>query len=435
MRLLAAALLLLVVAAALDLPLLAYAMYALLLLLFVARLVARAWIDDLTGERELQRREVALGESLAVAVRLRNVGRWPAAWMVVEDLLTARAGLHPKLRPQVTGERVAVLKLGAGAVRTLLYQVRFPLRGCYQIGPLTVESGDVFGLHRRHRVLRTAEYVLVPPRVVPLVDYAIASPRPIGEVRISQRLFEDPTLIAGVRRYEAGDPLHRVHWRATARCGELQSKTYEPTAVAGATLVLDLHAGSYPSRLEPYRSELAVTSAASLAHALCELGQQVGLATNGRDAADRIRREAAAQEAASRGRLRSESLMHQQSDRLRPIVIPAARAPDQFVRIREQLARVELTDGLSLPEFLMEVQHDLARDATVIVLTGGLSDAGSTALLALRRQGFQVSVWLMMLESHELAAAAGPLVAAGLDVRSVANEDQLAHAAGREAWL
>ena len=70
-------------------------------------------------------------------------------------------------------------------------------------------------------------------RSSPLAGYDIASRRPIGEIRIQHRLYEDPTRIAGVRRYEAGDPLNRVHWRATARTGQLHSKVYESSTMAG----------------------------------------------------------------------------------------------------------------------------------------------------------------------------------------------------------
>src|SRR4029079_18078992 len=134
-------------------------------------------------------------------------------------------------------------------------------RGYYQIGPLVLETGDVFGLHRRYKVATEPHFLLVYPQVQPLEGYDVASRRPIGEVRMSYRLFEDPTRVAGVRRYEAGDPLNRVNWRATARTGVLHSKIYEPSTVAGATVLLDFHRGSFEERHEPYRSELAVTAA------------------------------------------------------------------------------------------------------------------------------------------------------------------------------
>jgi len=84
-----------------------------------------------------------------------------------------------------------------------------------------------------------------------------------------------------VRPYERGDPLNRIHWRATARTGMLHSKLYEPSCVAGATLLLDFHNASFAVKNAPYRSELAITATASLANAVYQMGEQVGLITNG----------------------------------------------------------------------------------------------------------------------------------------------------------
>ena len=61
--------------------------------------------------------------------------------------------------------------------------------------------------------------------------------------------------------------------------------------MTGATLVLDFHQAGYDPEREPQRSELAVTAVASLAHILYLMGEPVGLVSNARDAADRIRRQ------------------------------------------------------------------------------------------------------------------------------------------------
>src|SRR5207248_9232431 len=127
-----------------------------------------------------------------------------------------------------------------------------------------------------------------------------SSKRPIGEVRMTYRLFEDPTRISVVQAYERCDPLNRVHWRATARTGLLHSKVYEPSTVAGATLLMEFHTAAHERKHEPHRSELAVTAAASIANAVYLLGQQIGLVTNGRDAADRIRQDGWASDHRSR---------------------------------------------------------------------------------------------------------------------------------------
>ena len=83
-------------------------------------------------------------------------------------------------------------------------------------------------------------------------------------------------------RLRGGRSAQPRHWRATARMGSLHSKVYEPSTVAGATLLLDFHEADYESQHEPYRSEVAVTATASIAHAIYEMGQQIGLVTIGR---------------------------------------------------------------------------------------------------------------------------------------------------------
>src|SRR5206468_5591615 len=142
------------------------------------------------------------------------------------------------------------------------------------------------------------------------------------------------------RGYEPGDPLNRVHWKATARTGTLHSKIHEPSTLSGVTVVLDFHEAGYPSGREPHRSELAVTTALSLANAVFEMGQQVGLVTNGRDAAGRLRLQWQ-KEQSSRTAAHEAAAMSEQNDRLQPLVIETRRGAEQIERMRELLARVE----------------------------------------------------------------------------------------------
>ena len=204
---------------------------------------------------------------------------------------------------------------------------------------------------------------------------------------MSYRLFEDPTRVAGVRRYEAGDPMNRINWRATARTGVLHSKVYEPSTVAGATILLDFHRSSFAERHEPMRSELAVTAAASLANAVYLMGQQTGLVTNGRDAADRIRTEGWDFDIRTRGAAQQAAGMRDQSDRLRPLVVDTRRGEDQLMRILEVLARVELTDGLDFSQLVIETASRLPRDATVVAILTEVSEESAVALGNLRAAG------------------------------------------------
>jgi uncharacterized protein (DUF58 family) len=354
--------------------------------------------------------------------------------VLLEDLLPAKALLESRARLRVRKKRAKIAMLWGGGQTTLEYQVEFKMRGYYQIGPLVLEGGDLFGLHRRYVVGTEPHFVLVYPRVLPLEGYDLASRRPVGEVRLTHRLFEDPTRIAGVRQYEAGDPLNRVHWRATARTGLLHSKIYEPSTIAGGTVVLDFHQAGYPSRSEPYRSELAITAAASLAYALYQMGQQVGLLTNGRDAADRIRVEGWAHDYRTRQAALASAAMAEESDRLQPVGVPTRRGVEQFGRILETLARVELSDGLTLAQLAVEASSRLPRNATVIAVLGQASEETAVALGQLRRRGYAVTAVLVLVaDERDRAEAMGRLLAEGIDVRHVNDEAAVAAVCRQQA--
>ena len=117
--------------------------------------------------------------------------------------------------------------------------------------------------------------------------------------------------------------------------------------------------------------------------------------------------------------------MLEKDDRLRPLIVPAGRGPEGFTRIHEVMARVELSDGLTFDRLLIEAESRLPRDATVVAVLGVVSPAMALALGHLKRQGFAVSVVLMALDEIDRIDSAGPLLAEGLAVRALSDEQEL----------
>jgi len=435
MRWLLAIIGILLVAFAIQSGLLAYAAYVLLGVLLLTRLLTKTGLNVIEASRSVSADELDAGQRLEVEVRVENTGRLPTPWLLLEDLLPDYALRQRPPRLRVKGKRLQIRVLRGQQHARLRYKLVDLQRGFYQVGPLGLASGDLFGLHRRYRVVAPPEYVLVYPRVVPLRGYDIASRRPIGDVTLMHRLFEDPTRIAGVRPYEMGDPLNRIHWRASARTGRLHSKVYDPSSLAGATLVLDYHKAAYSARGEPHRSDLAATAAVSLAFAVSELGQQIGLVTNAGDAAERLspmnfRRllrqdssDAADQSLAQSVRADAQQAPH---ERRRMLHVPTGRGVDRFQHIRTMLARAELNDGLTFAELLIEAQPRLPRDATVIALVPAVTDQTAIALGNLKRQGYAISVVLVLMSEDDVPTAYGRLAAQGIrDVRPLASEETL----------
>ncbi len=416
--------------------LVAFAGYVLLGVYLLSRYLAKSWIGQLEAIRTVDQTPREVGETIEVVVKLKNTGKLPIGWLLVEDMLPEFALRQKPPRITLKGRRIAIVLIGAGKTKTVKYKITFAMRGYYQLGPTFAETGDVFGLHRRHRILSNPAFVLVYPKIMQLAKYEFASKRPIGEVRLANRLFEDPTRTAGVRPYVVGDPLQRIHWRATARTGELHCRVYEPTSLAGATVLVDFNSGGYAKRGEPYRSELAITTACAIAYAVSMLNQQIGFASNGRDTAARIREEAsvktdttsdvAEQGFETRFEARSKYEALGPDKRLRPVVVDTRRGIDQFSKIRDALARLELTDGMTFTGLILDAGPRLPKDATIMAILPQVSVETSVALGQLRRQGFAISAIMIAISDDDKPVFVGRLYAEGIrDVRFVNNEDDL----------
>src|SRR6202453_1072429 len=417
---------------ALQLTLLVYAMYVLLGVLLLSRFFTRQWTAAVEARRFSSNDILEIGDSTEIKTAVRNAGRLSIPWLLLEDALPPAALTSPP-RIKAQGARLAVVRLAPGETKVLSYRVEFLQRGYYQIGPLLAETGDVFGLHRRFRILTEPAFALVPPKVLPLEGYNLSSRRPLGEIRLLHRLFEDPTRVAGVRPYQKGDPLNRIHWRATARVGQLQSRSYESTCVAGATFVLDFHTQSFPGPAAAGSAELAIVTVASIASAVCLMGQQIGFVSNGRDAADRIREEGWRADFLTRHDAQQRAAETKENTRLRPVIVEAGKGHDRFEQIRAALARLEHTDGLEFAAMLHEAAPKIRRDTTVVAVLGAVTPEIAAALGHLARRGSVVTALVVSFEMEAVPDWAKPpewavmLLDQGIDFRVINSEEAISH--------
>ncbi|MEE2642137.1 MAG: DUF58 domain-containing protein [Planctomycetota bacterium] len=416
-----------------KMSLLLYAIYTLAGIALLSRWLSRTWAGGLQAERRCRQLTAEIGDRIPVEIVVKNTGSLPVLWMLVEDLLPRDAMLYKPPKLGVHGSRIAVAKINGKSEYRMMYYLECNRRGYFQIGPLVLETGDLFGLHRRFKVLSKPNYVLVLPQPVPLTGYDVASRRPIGEVTMTYRIFEDPTRIAGVREYQRGDSMNRINWKATARTGELQSKVCEPSTVIGATILVDFHRKAFPRQYEPYRSEIAITAAASIANTVYHMNQQIGLISNGRDAADRIRTEGWVGDSRTRNEAKASAEMQEESGRLRPVVVETRRGVEQLQRIFEALARLEKTSGLDLARLVSEAADRLPRDATVIAILSRVTDVEVVALTSLRNQGYAVTAVINCHNIEEFAANSGPLIAEGIETRHLKDEESISEICKKQA--
>lgn len=241
-------------------------------LLAILPLLAAAYVGrsryKLACTRALQPQRVPVGASARIVLRLQNMSRLPTGTLLLEDRLPYALGSRP---------RVVLERLGAHQASSVAYTVRADVRGRYEVGPLVVRLTDPFGLCELTRSFPSVDRLTVIPQVVPLPTVRLAGEYAgTGESRARSVAVhgEDD---AATREYRNGDDLRRVHWRSTARTGELMVRREEQPWESRATVVLDTRAFAHRGEGPTASFEWAVSAAASIAVHLRQAGYKLRL--------------------------------------------------------------------------------------------------------------------------------------------------------------
>jgi uncharacterized protein (DUF58 family) len=340
-----------------------------LLALGLAWLSARSALSSVSYDRSLVPPRLFPGDEAELRIRLRNEKLLPLAWIEVTDPIHLGPSLVKRTfgdllrfsvptEPWEDEERALVTRAAVAPFGTLdrVYQVTGLRRGVYTLGPAEAVSGDVFGLFRRREQRGGRFEIVVYPRVYRADEIGLTFRQAMGEVTMRRALHEDPILLAGSREYRPGDPLRRVHWKATARTGDLQVRVHDPSTTAQLMIILNLNSFQHLWQgVDSERMEAAISTAASLAVWAVDAGFAVGLRSNGSVG------EGAARERA-------------------PRVAPSAHQQQSAILL-EHLARLAFL-GQSAESVLIDESRRLGQSTTVLFVTPIITPPLVTALSA-----------------------------------------------------
>jgi uncharacterized protein (DUF58 family) len=220
-----------------------------------AVVVARARLR-MSCERSVEPAQVPLGSAMRGRIILGQDGRLPAAILLLEDTVPRELGTRP---------RFLVDKADLSWRREIDYPLLGAVRGRFATGPLLVRTTDPFGLVRLDRRFVATTEVMVTPQVVPLPSARGAGGAgSAGEARPHRigAVGQDDVL---VREYRQGDDVRRVHWRSTARLGDLMVRREEQAWDPSAAIIVDSRSSAHAGKGMENSMEWAVSAAASIA--------------------------------------------------------------------------------------------------------------------------------------------------------------------------
>jgi uncharacterized protein (DUF58 family) len=238
----------------------------LLAALFVVRTRFR-----LTCTRRLEPARLAAGSRARAVLRIENVSRLPTGLLLIEDTIPYLLGGRP---------RVVVERLAPRRPIDVGYHINGEARGRYKVGPLTVRLLDPFGLCELPRAFNTVDTLVVTPHVETLPDSTLRGEWGGAGQSTNRAVSTHGDDDVATREYRHGDDLRRVHWRTTARRGELTVRREEQPWESRAAVLLDARLVAHRGEGPASSLEWAISAAASVSRHLAGRGFDVRLVTD-----------------------------------------------------------------------------------------------------------------------------------------------------------
>jgi len=325
-----------------GLPFLFYLLYLAMLILGGSYVAVRLGLTDLEAGYAVSQLSGHVGDQMRITYTLRNGSRIPKPWLEVHNPTTLPGSLPGR-----------AISLGGRSERSWLVRVPLDRRGHFRIEPLRIQTGDPFGFFEASATVGQGVSVVVYPRLEPLPTWRLPAASLEGSHRSPVRTLQTTPLATSIRPYAPGDSMNRIHWRTTARLGEIQVKEFEVEQTADAWIVLDLQRSVQVGVGQASTTEVAISAAASIAHKAIGENRAVGMTVNA----------------------------------ARTAYLPADRGGRQHLKIMQLLAAVEADGTAPLLETLVATIGRLRRGMTAVVITASVDPGWVRALAALRARG------------------------------------------------
>jgi len=183
-----------------------------------------------------QRHIFTCGEDIVCDLKIMNAVSLPVPYIQVHS--AAEAYGHKAY----TG---SFFSMSASEDNWETVRLRFPARGIYPLGRITVTVWDLFRIVRYQTSIDTGLTVKVYPRLHAIRGLFPGASDIYRDTYASHGKNENQYTMQDIRGYRDGDSLKRVHWKVSAKRGELFVKNYEKVTGTETALFIDMHEGNY----------------------------------------------------------------------------------------------------------------------------------------------------------------------------------------------
>lgn len=335
----------------------------------------------LTYSRRFDKTCAYEGERVELLENIENKKMLPVPWLRAESRIPKQ--LHFE-KEQLDAHEVSgglyhksIFYLSPMCRITRHHAVLLKRRGVYDAGSVVITCGDLFSIARSEEQMDLNCNITVYPKILPDDQLPDPAHKWLGDLTVKRWIMPDPFLVNGIRDYRSGDSLKDVHWRASARTGDLRVKVHDFTSDPKAMVVLNIQTSDNQwadvGESDAGYVEQAIRISATMCVRALSNGMQAGFSSN----------------ACLSGKAGSGEC----------IFVPSKSGGEQADRILDTMANMILHRELSFSTYLDSLMH--LRGEDILILSFYETDEIRQKMNELRRNGNTVA--LLLLERRKTA--------------------------------
>lgn len=250
-------------------------------------ILGKGALAKLKYERHFSTENCYAGDQIEMVEVIENSKIIPVPWLRLEAMLPSSLTFKRSRETTISEgyiyqNHTSLFTLRPRTRITRRHQIQCKQRGIYLVDSATMTGGDLFALYTPSRQISLSQRLYIYPELLRDDELPSSWKTWQGELAVRRWVVEDPFLITGIREYAPGDPMNRIHWKASARTGELQVHKNGYSADPRVMICLNIEVSEQMWNVvtQPEVIEDALSYAATCASSLIHQGMAAGFGHN-----------------------------------------------------------------------------------------------------------------------------------------------------------
>ncbi|MGV8984032.1 DUF58 domain-containing protein [Clostridium sp.] len=301
-----------------------------------------------------------VGDSANITIIVENSGIIPTPYIYVKSKI---------LGSLIEGYCGDFIFIGIDKSKWIVNKIFFKKRGIYDFGDIYLEVSDLFCIFKSIKNIHKKLDIKVYPKIYDLSNIKLCGQDSYENLINSKSGIDDFTLIKDIRKYNIGDNLKKVHWKLSAKHGELYVKNFDAISGKECNLFMNMHIDNLQNELNELNEiieEEMVDFSLSLTKYMMNNRIKTTLFINAKE----------------------QKEMH-------------VECKEDFLGVMELFLKTKSDGTLEFTSFIKSSLKHIAKGNWIGIVSMSLDDKVRTVLMNLKEMGYRVSVFYYAKSAHE----------------------------------